>query len=268
MGVLNRSAYLLRNALGRLSGSNEAETGRGRVKAETHSGGHATGDVPGSSHQPVGRPEGEEAQGRSAASASPPAATHSGGEAGVAPSGQSPPFFPDTTESVVEEAEHGAAAEAESDAAADALRTSRAEERAQRRAGGQGGAAPPESNRNDPTSGAGDGPEDPIDDGDPDGAGAEPSEVREIETDPTRSGSDPLVEHFPDGGMTSPSDAASGERHGNDIEQEESRVQPAHPDRAPGADHGPDEVASEETAGIPEERLLRNDQGYQGQAES
>lgn len=159
--------------------------------------------------EPVGRPESEEPQERARAFTPPPAATqHPGGEAGIAPPGQAPPLFPDTSESLVEEAEHGAAAEVEIDAATDALRTSNAEERAQRRAGGGGGAAAgaddhrglSESGTPDPPSGAGGNPEDPTaaDDRDLDDVGAEPAEVREIETDSSPSGSDPLVEHFPD----------------------------------------------------------------------
>jgi hypothetical protein len=63
----------------------------------------------------------------------PSATDETWGQAGVAPAGQSVPLLPDTNESIVEEAEHGAAAEEESEAAADGLRTSRAEERARRR---------------------------------------------------------------------------------------------------------------------------------------
>lgn len=170
---------------------------------------HEGAEVPEPGDEPVGRPESEEPQERARAFTPPPAATqHPGGEAGVAPPGQAPPLFPDTSESLVEEAEHGAAAEVEIDAAADALRTSKAEKRAQRRAGGGGGAAAgaddhgglSESGTPDPPSGAGGNPEGPTAaaDRDPDDVGAEPAEVREIETDSSRSGSDPLVEHFPD----------------------------------------------------------------------
>ena len=58
----------------------------------------------------------------------------SGSEEGVAPPGDAPPFLPDTNESVVEEEEHGAAAEEALDAAAERMRTSRTEERPEERA--------------------------------------------------------------------------------------------------------------------------------------
>lgn len=60
----------------------------------------------------------------------PGVATDPGEEGGIAPAGNAPPFLPDTNESLVEEAEHGSAAEEELDAAADAVRASEAEERA------------------------------------------------------------------------------------------------------------------------------------------
>ena len=84
--------------------------------------------VPAAPDQETERPESEgpESQGPGATGES------LGGEEGVAPPGASPPFLSDTNESVVEEAEHGAAAEEELDAAADALRRSKAEERAQK----------------------------------------------------------------------------------------------------------------------------------------
>jgi hypothetical protein len=63
----------------------------------------------------------------------PSATDETDGHAGVTPPDNSVPLVPDTSESVVEEAEHGAAAEEESETVADALRTSRAEQRARRR---------------------------------------------------------------------------------------------------------------------------------------
>ena len=70
------------------------------------------------------------------------ATEHSGRAEEVAPPGDAPPFLPDTNESVVEEAEHGSAAEQEIEAAVDARRPSNAERRAQQRrarTGGTGG---------------------------------------------------------------------------------------------------------------------------------
>ncbi len=58
----------------------------------------------------------------------------------------------------------------------------------------------PESSKTDPPSGDECYRGDAFDDGSPPSVGAEPGELLEVETDPSRTGSDPLVEHFPDEG--------------------------------------------------------------------